>query len=673
MTLIARFWHAVVGLIAWLTMSPTGDVGLQKPLGPPATFPHGTDQIDTLKGDRPVFRPPAGNPSDHEFVCDYSAMGKDWTFCSTPENRECWLRNRDGREFNIHTNYENFAPVGVTRSYTLNVTESEFNADGQPFDEAKLFNETYPGPWLEACWGDTVEVTIVNKMVTNGTSIHWHGIRQNQTMDMDGVNGITQCPIPPNSSFTYRFKATQYGTSWYHSHYSVQYADGLQGPLTIHGPSSGAFDASKRPLLMTDWSHNSAYQLLYNNTWGNKTILLNGRGNVSHYGYTPTLEIPDNYVLHFNKTPTDKPTRPKRYLLRLINTSFDSTFVFSIDNHWLQVVSADFVPIEPYYNTSVLIGIGQRYNVIVEANPLPGDNNEIPADGNFWMRTWVAESCGIAPGGENYERTGILRYDETSTTDPSSLPWTKISKACSDETYSSLRPKIPWYVGPAANAKYDDDEFGEQFNVTLNTEAKDTPEFAHYPMAAFSLQPADDVPDGFTPLQINYSDPTLMHLDEPPASFPAKWVVIPENYTKDEWVYLVLTMEAESSVTRAHPIHLHGHDFALLQQVEGQLYDPSKLQLTLDNPPRRDVVLLPNGGFVVIAFKADNPGSWLMHCHIARHASEGLALQVLERQSDANSLFPKKSPGMVEAARVCREWKTWQDEQMDFWEGDSGI
>ena len=122
----------------------------------------------------------------------------------------------------------------------------------------------------------------------------------------------------------------------------------------------------------------------------------------------------------------------------------------------------------------------------------------------------------------------------------------------------------------------------------------------------------------------------------------------------------------------SHQIHLHGHDFAILQQEE-QPYHRSKLNLKHDNPPRRDVVLLPKGGFVVIAFKADNPGSWLMHCHIARHASEGLALQILERQSDANKLFPRNSPNMVEARRVCAEWKKWQDKQKDFFEGDSGI
>ncbi|KAF7556546.1 hypothetical protein G7Z17_g1344 [Cylindrodendrum hubeiense] len=649
-------------------MSPVAEYGYppsQHPLGVPVTHTHEYDD------NPPIFRPPAANPNDHDFVCDYSAM-EGWFPCSTPENRECWLRNKDGRELNIHTNYENIAPVGITRHYVLNLTNGTFNADGQPFTEAKLFNETYPGPWLEACWGDTLNITVVNNIVGNGTSIHWHGIRQNQTVDMDGVNGVTQCPIAPGQNFTYSFKTTQYGTSWYHSHYSVQYADGLQGPLTIHGPTSAPFDASKRPLLITDWSHNSAFQLLFNPAWGNKTILLNGAGNVSHYNYTPTLDVPDNYELHFNKTPTDKPTRPKRYLLRLINTSFDTTFVFSIDNHWLQIVSADFVPIEPYFNTSVLIGIGQRYNVIVEANPLVGDDNPIPDDGNFWIRTWVADRCGIAPGGPGYEQTGILRYDNTSITAPKSLPWTKISKSCSDETYSSLRPKLPWYVGPAANAQTVEDVAGEQFNVTLDTESKNTEAFKDYPLATFSLQQSDN--PQFRPLQINYSDPVLMHLGESRDTYPPKWVVIPEDYTEDKWIYLVLTMEPTSSVTGAHPIHLHGHDFAILQQEEHQLYDPSKLNLKLDNPPRRDVVLLPNGGFVVIAFKADNPGIWLMHCHIARHASEGLALQILERQTNANRLFPLDSPNLIDANDICVEWKNWQHAQKEeVFEGDSGI
>lgn len=59
-------------------------------------------------------------------------------------------------------------------------------------------------------------------------------------MHMDGVNGVTQCPIAPGDSFSYTWRAMQYGSSWYHSHYSVQYADGAVGPIV----SLGSFAAS---------------------------------------------------------------------------------------------------------------------------------------------------------------------------------------------------------------------------------------------------------------------------------------------------------------------------------------------------------------------------------------------------------------------------------------------
>ena len=77
----------------------------------------------------------------------------------------------------------------------------------------------------------TVHINVFNDLEFNGTSVHWHGIRQLNTTHMDGVPGVTQCPIAPQKNFTYTWKARQYGSSWYHSHYSVQYADGALGPL----------------------------------------------------------------------------------------------------------------------------------------------------------------------------------------------------------------------------------------------------------------------------------------------------------------------------------------------------------------------------------------------------------------------------------------------------------
>lgn len=94
--------------------------------------------------------------------------------------------------------------------------------DGVQKNRGKYFNGTYPGPLIEACWGDDIVIHVTNKIQDNGTTIHWHGIRQLNSNHMDGVNGVTQCPIAPDDTFTYKFKAMQYGHTWYHSHYSSQ-------------------------------------------------------------------------------------------------------------------------------------------------------------------------------------------------------------------------------------------------------------------------------------------------------------------------------------------------------------------------------------------------------------------------------------------------------------------
>ena len=119
---------------------------------------------------------------------------------------------------------------------------------------------------------------------------------------------------------------------------------------------------------------------------------------------------------------------------------------------------------------------------------------------------------------------------------------------------------------------------------------------------------------------------------------------------------------------------MHGHDFAILAQ-SGDPYDPSNLVLITENPPRRDVVLVPAGGYVVITFRTDNPGAWLLHCHIANHAAAGLALQIMEDQSAAQKIWPTgNSSALNAAAELCKAWTAWCNSnncQLNF--DDSGI
>ncbi|KAK5154553.1 hypothetical protein LTS14_006690 [Recurvomyces mirabilis] len=112
-----------------------------------------------------------------------------------------------------NTNYYETTPnTGVTRYYDWTVEKQSCAPDGVNIT-CLLANGQYPGPTIEANWGDWIEVKVTNNVEDEGTAIHWHGLLQKGTQYMDGVPGFSQCPIAPYSSFTYRFQADLYGTS----------------------------------------------------------------------------------------------------------------------------------------------------------------------------------------------------------------------------------------------------------------------------------------------------------------------------------------------------------------------------------------------------------------------------------------------------------------------------
>ena len=124
----------------------------------------------------------------------------------------------------------------MIRSYDFTISRGSNAADG--FNKSViLINGQFPGPLIEANWGDTVQVKVTNNIIgpEEGTSVHWHGLPQKLSPWYDGVPSVSQCPIAPGSSFTYTFTAEAYGSSWYHSHLSAQYIDGVFGPLVIYG------------------------------------------------------------------------------------------------------------------------------------------------------------------------------------------------------------------------------------------------------------------------------------------------------------------------------------------------------------------------------------------------------------------------------------------------------
>lgn len=137
-------------------------------------------------------------------------------------------------------------------------------------------NGVWPCPLLEANVGDTVIVHVDNKLGNETTGIHFHGINQKGTPEMDGPSATTQCSVPPGSSVTYQWlvyapsqpsmrmdgirltlsnQADEPGTYWYHSHQMGQYPDGLRGPMVIHDPEDPYKNQVGEEVILTctDW------------------------------------------------------------------------------------------------------------------------------------------------------------------------------------------------------------------------------------------------------------------------------------------------------------------------------------------------------------------------------------------------------------------------------------
>lgn len=128
----------------------------------------------------------------------------------------------------------------AANNFSLNVSDGVVRLpNGQQLNQGLLYNSSYIGPLLTAQLGEEVSVDVTNK-ASVGTSVHWHGMDLQNAAWADGVDGVTQEPIPVGSTFRYKFKAEPAGTLWYHSHVGMQFADGLRGPLIVTVSSSSS-------------------------------------------------------------------------------------------------------------------------------------------------------------------------------------------------------------------------------------------------------------------------------------------------------------------------------------------------------------------------------------------------------------------------------------------------
>ncbi|KNE97208.1 hypothetical protein PSTG_09470 [Puccinia striiformis f. sp. tritici PST-78] len=518
-----------------------------------------------------------------------------------------------------------------------------------------VINNQFPGPLIEANEGDTIVVNVKNEL-TVPLSIHWHGIYQRGTQWMDGVSGVTQCPQRPGTSFTYKFTVNdQFGTFWYHAHYGALLADGISGPLIVHSKRDplvrGRDFDNDQIIFMNDWYHDPSTtvtrQLLSNKGYNGSlaapspnTALLNGVGFFNCEKYA------DGKPCKTNNNPLEIRVPPnQRSRLRLIHAGSHALFKVSIDDHPLEVIEADATPVQS--STSfhrVNLHNAERYSVIL-------DTRADKEGASFYLRASMDTDCfaWLAPGMDTPEGNTALAVvrvsskplsmerDQTRIAMPKTKDWKDtLTGPCVDLDQTKLSPRI--------NPKLNTNSLGRvYFNTSFGTIVDKAHKSPNNTLGRFFVDNTTWISRESDPLlpkvlsggsgSVNTSEVATQTINK-----PGIWDVVINNL--DQAI--------------DHPIHLHGLDSCVVASGKGTLGESNlkSAHYHHDNPLCRDTHVVPGGSYLVMRIKADNPGAWIIHCHIDWHLAAGFAgLLLIQPDVLKQTVLPQANQGLCHRGR----------------------
>ena len=373
---------------------------------------------------------------------------------------------------------------------------------------------------------------------------------------------------------------------------------------------------------LTDWFHTPAGALisllskgLIRNAPIADTILINGtdakNGNGTGAYHRNTIE------------------QGGTYRLRLINTGTFDNYKVGLDGHKMTVISSDFVPVTPFDVDWLFIGIGQRYDVIIKANqPIS----------SYWFHVVPQAGCSA---NQVSNGVAIFTYKGANSTTPSNSTRNNAPAPSCEDPNLDLVPWVPLNV-PSNETIPASSILDVGFAIVRNSSSQ-TQTLVQWTLNTKAMQAPWD-------------KPTIEYVREGNTSYPPNMNLI-NLPGKNQWSFWVIQALPTTGTPPAqpHPMHLHGHDFYVLGAGTGNYSDATTLNYI--NPPRRDVAILPANGYLVLAFVTDNPGAWLMHCHVAWHIDLGLGAQFLERASEITPLLNQAEGWNTQ----CSKWDQYDD------------
>ncbi|XP_068644516.1 laccase-7-like [Aristolochia californica] len=505
-------------------------------------------------------------------------------------------------------------------------------------------NKKFPGPTIHVHEGDTLVVDVFNDSPHNLT-IHWHGVFQLLTGWADGTSYVTQCPIRPGNKYTYKFKITgQEGTLWWHAHFSFLRAT-VYGALVIRPRNSRPYPFPKPyrevPILLGEWWDTDVVEM------ERKSTASGGGSNVSD-AYTINGK-PGRLYSCAKDTFKMKVIPGKTYLLRIINAALNTPFFFKLAGHKFIVVGVDASYTNPYHTDVVVVAPGQTTDVLLTADQSPA---------SYYMAAYPYVTSPLAPY-DNTTTVGIVQYENFSSSKPimpvmppaTDTPtahkfFTNITGLSRRRGYNPVPQHVDERMFITIGGGLDQCPPNVQCGAPGNTR-----------FAASMNNISFQLPSSLSMLEAHFrgvrgifthdfpDNPPLVY-DYTNATAAAAFVATEKGTRLKKLAYnanveIVLQNTAVLS-TENHPMHLHGFNFFVLAQGLGNFNrETDEKTFNLVNPQERNTIAVPVGGWAVLRFKANNPGVWLIHCHVEIHFPWGLAAAfVVENGNTPASTLP---------------------------------
>jgi len=536
--------------------------------------------------------------------------------------------------------------------YDLYVRDTIVNYSGKE-KRAIAVNGQIPMPTLTFTEGDIAEIYVHNELKET-TSLHWHGLFLPNKED--GVPNLTQMPIQPGTTHKYTFPIIQNGTHWYHSHSGLQEQIGMYGMFIMNKKENdptfrkGIDDLPTVPLILSEWTDlkpENIHRMLHNATdwFAIKKGTTQSYAEAIRQGHFKTkianewkrmnaMDVSDVYYDKFlingkNENQLSQFKGGDKVRLRIANGGASSYFWLTYAGGKITVVASDGNDVEPVEVDRLLIAVSETYDVIVT---IPADNTSYeflatPEDRtkstSLYIGNGIKQLIAPLPKLKYFEGMKMMNGMMKMNGDLDDMGMSM--------SLNQMDMNVVMYpeITGATNAKNKENESSMEMkndHSNHNQNQYNANKLSSITTLNYAMLKATDkttLPKDAPVKELRFELTGNMNryvwsLDNKVVSETDKILI-----KKGENIRITLY---NGSMMR-HPMHLHGHDFRIINGQE-------------EFAPLKNVMDLMPMETNIIEFNANVEGDWFFHCHILYHMMAGMGRVFTYENQAPNPLIP---------------------------------